>query len=329
MSGGRQAAETTHRAGFAALVGRTNVGKSTLLNTLVQQKIAIVSESPQTTRHRILGVRTMPGAQIAFLDTPGIHKPQHRMNRMMVSAALDSLRQVDLVLFLVDAAAGIGPGDRHMARILRSESGMPPVILVLNKVDLVRKPDLLPQIESASLSGAYAEIVPVSAREGDNCDRLLDVIVSCLPEGPPLYPPDTLTDQTERRLVGEIIREKILARTRQELPQETAVVIDRWIEREDGLIEIDAGWVGSKPAGSGMPRPVRGRNPTSRGGKLANGAREPQAHRDGGPAGDRGSPLGAGHAAAVGEGAGGMARGRGDPARNGDRRGAMGVMGEG
>ena len=240
MSGGRQAAETTHRAGFAALVGRTNVGKSTLLNTLVQQKIAIVSESPQTTRHRILGVRTMPGAQIAFLDTPGIHKPQHRMNRMMVSAALDSLRQVDLVLFLVDAAAGIGPGDRHMARILRSESGMPPVILVLNKVDLVRKPDLLPQIESASLSGAYAEIVPVSAREGDNCDRLLDVIVSCLPEGPPLYPPDTLTDQTERRLVGEIIREKILARTRQELPQETAVVIDRWIEREDGLIEIDA-----------------------------------------------------------------------------------------
>ena len=240
MSGGRQAAETTHRAGFAALVGRTNVGKSTLLNTLVRQKIAIVSESPQTTRHRILGVRTMPGAQIAFLDTPGIHKPQHRMNRMMVSAALDSLRQVDLVLFLVDAAAGIGPGDRHMARILRSESGMPPVILVLNKVDLVRKPDLLPQIESASLSGAYAEIVPVSAREGDNCDRLLDVIVSCLPEGPPLYPPDTLTDQTERRLVGEIIREKILARTRQELPQETAVVIDRWIEREDGLIEIDA-----------------------------------------------------------------------------------------
>jgi len=240
VSGGRQAAETTHRAGFAALVGRTNVGKSTLLNTLVQQKIAIVSESPQTTRHRILGVRTMPGAQIAFLDTPGIHKPQHRMNRMMVSAALDSLRQVDLVLFLVDAAAGIGPGDRHMARILRSESGMPPVILVLNKVDLVRKPDLLPQIESASLSGAYAEIVPVSAREGDNCDRLLDVIVSCLPEGPPLYPPDTLTDQTERRLVGEIIREKILARTRQELPQETAVVIDRWIEREDGLIEIDA-----------------------------------------------------------------------------------------
>jgi len=240
VSGGRQAAETTHRAGFAALVGRTNVGKSTLLNTLVQQKIAIVSESPQTTRHRILGVRTMPGAQIAFLDTPGIHKPQHRMNRMMVSAALDSLRQVDLVLFLVDAAAGIGPGDRHMARILRSESGMPPVILVLNKVDLVRKPDLLPQIESASRSGAYAEIVPVSAREGDNCDRLLDVIVSCLPEGPPLYPPDTLTDQTERRLVGEIIREKILARTRQELPQETAVVIDRWIEREDGLIEIDA-----------------------------------------------------------------------------------------
>jgi len=145
VSGGRQAAETTHRAGFAALVGRTNVGKSTLLNTLVQQKIAIVSESPQTTRHRILGVRTMPGAQIAFLDTPGIHKPQHRMNRMMVSAALDSLRQVDLVLFLVDAAAGIGPGDRHMARILRSESGMPPVILVLNKVDLVRSPISFPR----------------------------------------------------------------------------------------------------------------------------------------------------------------------------------------
>ena len=230
----------SHRAGFVAIVGRTNVGKSTLLNQLLGEKVAIVSDLPQTTRHRILGVRTLPHAQIAFLDTPGIHRPRHRMNRLMVSAALQALGQVDVVLFMLDASQGIGPGDRYVARLLREIPAGRPVVVVLNKVDRVLKPGLLPMIEAISRDWSFGEIVPLSALSGENCDRLLEVVVRLLPEGDPLYPPDALTDQPERRLVTELIREKILAATRQELPHETAVMIDAWRAREDGLVEIAA-----------------------------------------------------------------------------------------
>lgn len=230
---------TPHRAGVVTLAGRANVGKSTLLNRLVGEKVSIVSDVPQTTRHRILGVVTLPGAQIAFLDTPGIHKPQHRMNRLMVSAALDAVRDVDLVLWLVDASEGIGPGDRYIGRILRGE-GMPPCVLVLNKADRIAKPRLLPLIGQADALFSPAEIVPVSALTGDNCDRLQSVVLARLPEAPPLYPADTLTDQTERRLVAELVRERVLESTRQEIPHETAVTVDRWEEGEGGLVDISA-----------------------------------------------------------------------------------------
>src|SRR5262249_28030219 len=157
---GRTKRPETHRAGVVTLAGRANVGKSTLLNRLVGEKIAIVSEVPQTTRTRILGVLTLPAAQIAFLDTPGIHKPQHRMNRLTGSSALGAVRGVDLVLWLVDATEGIGPGDRWIGRILTGE-GMPPVVLVLNKADRLHKPKLLPLIAQAEASFEPAEIVPV------------------------------------------------------------------------------------------------------------------------------------------------------------------------
>lgn len=231
---------SAHRAGRAALVGRTNVGKSTLLNRLVEEKISIVSASAQTTRNRIVGVRTLPEAQIAFIDTPGIHKPKHRMNRIMVTTAIETTQGADVVLFIVDAADGIGPGDRYIARVLSARVSGPPVIMVLNKVDLLKKERLLPLIGQAVAEWGFDEHVPLSALRGDNCDRLLEVIISKLPPAPAMFSEDTLTDQGSRRLVGEFVREKILRQVRQELPHETAVFVERWNEREDGLVEIDA-----------------------------------------------------------------------------------------
>jgi len=228
-----------HRAGVVTLAGRANVGKSTLFNRLVGERVSIVSDVPQTTRTRILGVLTLPAAQIAFLDTPGIHKPQHRMNRIMLASALDALRGVDLVLWLVDAMQGIGSGDRYIGKVLKGE-GMPAIVAVLNKADRVHKPELLPLINQLASEFSPAEIVPVSALNGENCERLQTVIVSRLPEAPPLYPADTLTDQTERRMVAELVRERVLHRTREEIPHETAVTVDSWEEREDGLVDISA-----------------------------------------------------------------------------------------
>ena len=216
------------KSGFVSLIGRPNAGKSTLLNRLVGTKLAIVSDKPQTTRTRILGVRNYTDAQVVFLDTPGIHRPLHRMNVRMVDAAVDTIREVDLLGLVVDVAEPPGKGDTFVIDLLRK--ARPPVILILNKIDLIRKPKLLPIIDRYSRAAEFVEIVPVSASTGDNVDRLERAIIDRLPEGEPLYPADYLTDQPERFFAAEIVREKLLQFTRAEIPFSSAVVIDRFEE---------------------------------------------------------------------------------------------------
>lgn len=228
------------RSGFAAIVGWTNVGKSTLLNRLVGQKVAAVADAPQTTRNRIVGVRTLGDrAQAIFVDTPGFHHPRHRLNRAMVETARQSLGGVDIVLFVVDAARGIGAGEEEIAELVRGASAIR--IGVLNKIDEVNpKSLLLPMMAHLVDRWGLAEAIPVSALSGDGCEPLLDRVVQLLPVGPFYFPEDSFTDQPERMLAAEWIREKLAHHTRQELPHATAVVVDRWEERADGVTEIDA-----------------------------------------------------------------------------------------
>lgn len=224
------------KSGFVSLVGLPNAGKSTLLNRLVGTKLAIVSDKPQTTRTRILGVRTYPDGQVVFVDTPGIHRPTHRMNVRMVDTAMDAMRDVDVVGVVVDATQQPGGGQRHLFQIVRSLTK--PVVLVLNKVDLVRKPALLPIIERISRERDFADIVPVSASTGDGVEALEKVLLSRLPDGEALYPDDYLTDQPERFFVAEIVREQILQNTHAELPFSTAVVVDQFDEQDRGMLRL-------------------------------------------------------------------------------------------
>jgi GTP-binding protein Era len=222
------------KAGHVALVGRPNAGKSTLVNYFVGQKVAIVSDKPQTTRHRIVGVRTTPAAQIVFLDTPGIHKPVHRMNQRMVDAAYDALRDADVIVWVVDATARPGAGDAFvLERLRQATQTKTPLILALNKIDLINKPRLLPIIQHFSAQLPFHAVVPISATSGDGLATLEAEIVSALPESAPLFPEEYLTDQTERGLTAELIREKILVHTRDELPYSVAVVIDQFEEPSD------------------------------------------------------------------------------------------------
>lgn len=216
------------KAGFVSLVGRPNAGKSTLLNRLVGEKLAIVSDKPQTTRTRILGVKNYPGAQLVFLDTPGIHRPLHRMNVRMVDTAVEAMRSVDVLGLVVDATERRGRGDEYVMELVRKVTV--PRFLILNKVDLVKKSSLLPMMAEYSQDGLFDEIVPVSAQTGDNVDRLEQALIAKMPEGEALYPEDYLTDQPERVMAAEIVREKLLQFTRDELPFSSAVVIDRFEE---------------------------------------------------------------------------------------------------
>ncbi len=225
------------RAGFAAIVGRPNVGKSTLLNALVGQKLSIVSDKPQTTRNRILAVVNRPEGQMVLFDTPGIHKPMHRMNERMVEAAVQSLAQVDVALWVVDATEGYGPGDRHVREVLKRAGH--PVILGLNKIDRVAKPKLLPVIENFRHQLDFLEVIPFSALTGENVPLVADRLFAALPESPPLYPEDYLTDQPERFFVAEMVREQVLREMRDELPYTTGVLLERFVE-EEGLIRIEA-----------------------------------------------------------------------------------------
>ena len=214
----------TFHSGEVAVVGRPNVGKSTLVNRLVGEKVAIVSEKPQTTRKRVLGVARVPGAEIALVDTPGIHRPHFRMNAAMVRDATDALATADLVLWIVDASEKAGKGDAFILRLL--EHAGSPAILALNKIDLVSKERLLPMIADFSSRHAFAGIVPISAKTGDGIERLARLLAENLPEGEPAYPEDFLTSMPETEWIAEVIREKLLQRTREELPFASAVVIE-------------------------------------------------------------------------------------------------------
>ena len=225
------------RSGFATLIGRPNVGKSTLMNRLIGQKIAITSNKPQTTRNRIQTVLTTEEGQIVFVDTPGIHKAKNKLGEYMVNIAERSLNEVDVVLWLVEPSTFIGAGERHIIDQLKKVKT--PVILVINKVDMVKKEDLLPAIDLYRKEYDFAEIVPVSARSGDNTDELVKVILNYLPYGPQFYDEETVTDQPERQIVAEIIREKALHSLNEEIPHGIAVAIDR-MKMERKVMHIDA-----------------------------------------------------------------------------------------
>ncbi len=218
------------RCGFVALLGRPNTGKSTLLNALLGAKVSIVSPRPQTTRTRLQGVLTRETAQIIFVDTPGTHEPMSRMSEQMMKAVRESREGVDLVLVVIDASRPVNQEDEMAVELARAFSG--PSFLLLNKIDLVQKPSLLPLIEHFRQRHAFREFIPVSALRGENCALLEQKIIEHLPEGPPLFPPDTLTDQPARFLAAEIIREKVLYHTRQEVPYATAVVVEKFEEPE-------------------------------------------------------------------------------------------------
>lgn len=216
------------KSGLVSFIGRPNAGKSTLLNRIVGHKLAIVSDKPQTTRTRILGVKNYPEAQVVFVDTPGVHKPTHRMNVRMVDAAIDTVGEVDVLILVVDATAKPGSGDRFVLDAISKVTA--PVILALTKVDLLAKVKLLPLIEHYRQARSFAEIVPVSALDGTNVDVLEKLVLDRLPEGAPMYPPDYVTDQSELFAVSEIVREQVLLATHDELPFSTAVLLDKFEE---------------------------------------------------------------------------------------------------
>ncbi len=219
-----------YRSGFVAIVGRPNVGKSTLLNRVVGQKVAIMSDKAQTTRNKIQGIYTTDEAQIVFIDTPGIHKPKSQLGDFMVKSALSSLNEVDAVLMMVNAEQMRGAGDNFI--IDRLKSVKKPVYLIINKIDQIHPDDLLVIIQQYKEALPWQEVIPISALEGNNVDELLNEIVEKLPQGPQYYPEDQVTDHPERFVVSELIREKILQLTRQEIPHSVAVVIDK-MSRQD------------------------------------------------------------------------------------------------
>jgi len=241
------------KTGTVTIIGRPNSGKSTLLNGLVGQKISIVSRAPQTTRHRIVGIRTDDRGQIVFVDTPGIHKPHFRMNERMQRIVRDALEDVDLVLHVVDASISIGAGETFVLEMVKRIR--PKALLLLNKIDRIPKPRLLPLMQRYGDEYPYLEIIPVSALKGENLDLLLGRLFEHLPEGQPLYDPEQITDRPERFLSAEFIREKILERTREEIPYTTAVLLKKFDEsrRESAkLVSIQADILVEKESQQGI-----------------------------------------------------------------------------
>jgi GTP-binding protein Era len=236
-SGNSSATQTKFRSGLAALIGRPNAGKSTLLNRLVGEKIAAVSNKPQTTRHKIKGVVTRDAGQIVFVDTPGIHKPGYLLNRRMMSAVEDALLSVDIVVLVRDASVSTGNGDRFVLEMVKRSSR--PAILALNKIDKIAdKKSILPLIEFYSGEHNFSEIVPVSALKEKDLDVLTNSIIRHLPEGEPIFDEDDLTDQPMRTLAAEMVREKILQTTGEEIPFVTGVVTEHWDESDPSVVQI-------------------------------------------------------------------------------------------
>lgn len=228
----------TFKSGFVAIVGRPNVGKSTLLNHLVGQKVAIMSDKPQTTRNKIRCVLNSEEGQVVFVDTPGIHKPKHKLGELMVQAAKGTFREVDAILYVVEADAGIGAGDRFIMDLLREVKT--PIFLVVNKIDLVAKENLLPLLARFQEELNFSEVIPISALEGSNTTTLVKEIFKYLPEGPQYYPDDMITDHPERFVVSELIREKVLHLTRDEIPHAIVVEVEEMKERPNDMVYIQA-----------------------------------------------------------------------------------------
>ena len=228
-----------HQSGFVAVIGKPNVGKSTLVNTFVGEKVAIVSPKPQTTRRVIRGILTRPDAQIIFVDTPGIHKPQHKLGRTMVESALNVIDEVDVVVFLTDGARRPDADDARIGKLLNDRCRVP-VLLALNKMDLLRPEDVQAVTEAHWALVKHADWMRVSATRGTNLDKLLAQILARLPEGPELYPADQVTEQNLQAMAAELIREQVLLLTRQEIPHSIAVAIEAWEERRDDLTHIAA-----------------------------------------------------------------------------------------
>lgn len=222
--------DENYRSGFVALVGRPNVGKSTLMNALVGEKVAIVTPKPQTTRNRIHGIFTDDKRQIIFVDTPGIHKPRNRLGAYMVEVAKRALNEVDAVLYVVDGSAPVGGGDQEIAGYFKELKT--PVLLAVNKVDMLSREETVVALDQYAKLADFAEVVPISALTGANLPTLLDVLTNYLPAGPQFYPPNMVTDQPERFIVAELIREQVLALTRDEVPHAVAVEIEEMEERE-------------------------------------------------------------------------------------------------
>ncbi|CAN7317667.1 GTPase Era [Rossellomorea sp. LjRoot5] len=230
---------TEYKSGFISIIGRPNVGKSTFLNRVIGQKIAIMSDKPQTTRNKVQGVYTTDDAQMIFIDTPGIHKPKHKLGDFMMKIAQNTLKEVDVILFMVNVEEGLGKGDHFIIEKLKGVKT--PVYLILNKIDQIHPDALLPMIKQYNDLFPFAATVPISALEGNNVDQLLHLLKDQLPEGPQFYPADQITDHPERFIVSELIREKVLHLTREEIPHSIAVVIDKMERKEEkDLIDVIA-----------------------------------------------------------------------------------------
>ncbi len=232
--------KNSYKSGFISIIGRPNVGKSTFLNRVIGQKIAIMSDKPQTTRNKIQGVLTRDASQMIFIDTPGIHKPKHKLGEFMIKVSKNTLREVDIIMFMVNAEQGLGKGDEFILELL--EGTKTPVFLVVNKIDQIHPEELVQVIETYKGKFPFAEIVPISALQGNNVDQLLETIEGYLPEGPQYYPADQVTDHPERFIISEMIREKVLHLTREEIPHSIAVVIDK-IKRDEeneNMIRVQA-----------------------------------------------------------------------------------------
>ena len=229
---------TEHKSGFVSIIGRPNVGKSTFMNRVIGHKIAIMSDKAQTTRNKIQGVMTREDAQIIFLDTPGIHKPKHKLGDYMMRVAKNTLSEIDAIMFMVNVNEDIGRGDEYIMEMLKNVKT--PVFLVLNKIDLVHPDALMPKIEKYKTYMDFTEIVPISAREGLNVDHFIDVLKDYLPEGPKYYPDDQISDHPEQFVVVEFIREKILHLTSEEIPHAIGVNVDRMIKESEERVRIEA-----------------------------------------------------------------------------------------